>query len=40
VERWEGAGWLLADPERIRLSPEGWLILDQLAVELDGAGVA
>lgn len=40
VERWGGAGWILPDPERVRLSPEGWLLLDQLAVELDGAGVA
>jgi hypothetical protein len=35
---WERAGWAVADPERLRLTVDGWLLLDRLAVELDAAG--
>jgi oxygen-independent coproporphyrinogen-3 oxidase len=36
--RWESSGWTEPDPDRLRLAPEGWLLLDRLAVELDLAG--
>ena len=36
--RWETAGWAEPDPGRLRLTPEGWLLLDRLTLELDGAG--
>lgn len=35
VAGWERRGWLEPDAERVRLSLEGWLLLDRLAVELD-----
>ncbi|MFW5947905.1 MAG: coproporphyrinogen III oxidase, partial [Gemmatimonadota bacterium] len=35
--RWQAAGWAEADADRLRLTPEGWLLLDRLAVALDGA---
>jgi oxygen-independent coproporphyrinogen-3 oxidase len=35
---WERRGWLEPDPERLRLSVRGWLLLDRLAVELDELG--
>lgn len=42
VGGWERAGWAetwVEDGEdRMRLTPAGWLLLDRLAVELDGAG--
>lgn len=34
---WQLEGWAAADTERVRLTPRGWLLLDRLAVELDGA---
>lgn len=37
AERWEEAGWAEHDGERLRLTPDGWLLLDRLAVELDTA---
>lgn len=37
VARWEGEGWARLDRGTVRLSPAGWLLLDRLAVELDGA---
>lgn len=37
---WERQGWVDRDPERLRLSVEGWLLLDRLAVELDDAASA
>lgn len=40
VERWDREGWTLDAPDHIRLSAEGWLVLDRLTVELDGAGVS
>lgn len=36
---WERSGWAQAD-ERVRLTPDGWLLLDRLAVELDAAADA
>lgn len=38
--RWDREGWTVDDPDRLRLSSEGWLVLDRLTVELDGAGVS
>ncbi|MEX0855995.1 MAG: coproporphyrinogen-III oxidase family protein [Gemmatimonadota bacterium] len=35
--RWDRAGWAVADVERLRLTPEGWLRLDALVLELDDA---
>jgi coproporphyrinogen III oxidase-like Fe-S oxidoreductase len=32
VAAWTGAGWAVATPGRIRLTAEGWLRLDALAV--------
>jgi oxygen-independent coproporphyrinogen-3 oxidase len=37
VRGWERAGLAIATPDRVRLTAEGWLILDRLAVELDSA---
>ena len=33
--RWEGAGLARVTDDSVRLTPEGWLLLDRLAVELD-----
>lgn len=38
VGRWQRAGWAELTRERVRLTPAGWLLLDRLAVELDGVG--
>ncbi|HEU5211124.1 MAG TPA: hypothetical protein VFU06_17130, partial [Longimicrobiales bacterium] len=35
--QWLRQGWAVAAGERVRLTPEGWLLLDRLAVELDAA---
>lgn len=35
---WEGRGWARVDEGRIRLSAEGWLLLDRLAVDFAAAG--
>lgn len=35
VREWIRAGWAADDPGAIRLTPEGWLLLDRLSVELD-----
>lgn len=35
VREWIGAGWAAPDPGAVRLTPEGWLLLDRLSVELD-----
>jgi oxygen-independent coproporphyrinogen-3 oxidase len=35
VEEWRRTGLAALDGERARLTPEGWLLLDRLAVELD-----
>ncbi|HSL70031.1 MAG TPA: radical SAM family heme chaperone HemW [Longimicrobiales bacterium] len=40
VRQWQTAGWAKADEETIRLTAEGWLRLDQLAIELDAAATA
>jgi oxygen-independent coproporphyrinogen-3 oxidase len=40
VDRWRRAGWVrtgATDRDPVRLTPEGWLVLDRLAVELDQA---
>ncbi|MFP4622994.1 MAG: radical SAM family heme chaperone HemW [Gemmatimonadota bacterium] len=37
VEEWQERGWVLPDAESVRLSLEGWLLLDRLTVELDEA---
>ena len=34
---WRSRGWALDGSDRLRLTARGWLILDRLAVELDGA---
>jgi oxygen-independent coproporphyrinogen-3 oxidase len=34
---WAGKGWAVLRKERLSLTPEGWLILDRLAVDLDVA---
>lgn len=34
VRRWEAAGWASRSAGRTRLTPEGWLILDDLTLEL------
>jgi oxygen-independent coproporphyrinogen-3 oxidase len=40
VAQWARAGWAEPGGARVRLTPEGWLLLDRLAVELDSAAVA
>jgi coproporphyrinogen III oxidase-like Fe-S oxidoreductase len=35
--RWHEQGWAEVTDGVIRLTPNGWLLLDRLAVELDGA---
>lgn len=40
VVTWIREGWAVRDNGRIRLTAAGWLLLDRLAVELDGAGAA
>lgn len=40
ADSWRSAGWAAEDAERLRLTPEGWLLLDRLSVELDAAGPA
>jgi oxygen-independent coproporphyrinogen-3 oxidase len=37
AQRWERSGWAEVSGGRVRLTPAGWLLLDQLVVELDGA---
>ncbi|HEX9106841.1 MAG TPA: radical SAM family heme chaperone HemW [Longimicrobiales bacterium] len=37
---WRSQGWAAPDQERLRLTPQGWLLLDRLALELDGAAGA
>ncbi len=36
TDEWQNQGWATV-AERVRLTPRGWLLLDRLAVELDGA---
>jgi oxygen-independent coproporphyrinogen III oxidase len=38
ADGWVARGWASADPDRVRLTVDGWLLLDRLAVELDAAG--
>jgi hypothetical protein len=35
ARRWEEGGLAALDDGVIRLTPQGWLLLDRLAVELD-----
>jgi oxygen-independent coproporphyrinogen-3 oxidase len=35
VGRWEGAGLARIADDHVRLTPEGWMLLDRLAVDLD-----
>jgi len=37
LEDWRRRGWAVATGGRVRLTAEGWLLLDRLAVELDTA---
>jgi oxygen-independent coproporphyrinogen-3 oxidase len=37
---WEARGWASVEDERVRLTAEGWLLLDRLAVDLAAAGEA
>ena len=34
VAVWRKKGWAVEDADRIRLTAQGWLLLDELAVEL------
>lgn len=38
VERWVEQGWAIVSQGALRLTVEGWLLLDRLAVEFDSAG--
>ncbi|HET9947298.1 MAG TPA: radical SAM family heme chaperone HemW [Longimicrobiales bacterium] len=40
VRGWQARGLAVRAPDRVRLTPLGWLELDRLAVELDGAQAA
>lgn len=40
VQEWVRQGWADRDAERVRLTLDGWLLLDRLTVELDAAGDA
>lgn len=35
LQQWQKAGWAEWSEDRLRLTPAGWLLLDQLAVDLD-----
>lgn len=37
AEEWRGQGWAELGAGRVRLTPNGWLLLDRLAVEFDAA---
>ena len=37
---WMGRGWARIDESRLRLTPEGWLLLDRLAVDFSAAAAA
>ncbi len=38
IERWARTGLATVSGDRVRLTPEGWLLLDRLSVELDSLG--
>lgn len=38
AHQWVRRGWAVADPESIRLTAHGWLLLDRLALEMANAG--
>ena len=35
MRRWRREGWATLEEERVRLTPQGWMILDELSVQLD-----
>jgi oxygen-independent coproporphyrinogen-3 oxidase len=35
LQQWQSAGWAIWTDDRIQLTPDGWLLLDRLAVDLD-----
>ena len=35
-DRWIRSGWAIVVGDRLRLTAHGWLLLDALAVEMDG----
>jgi oxygen-independent coproporphyrinogen-3 oxidase len=37
LQQWQQQGWAELQEDRLRLTPAGWLLLDQLTVELDSA---
>jgi coproporphyrinogen III oxidase-like Fe-S oxidoreductase len=37
IESWAREGWSVLEDERVRLTAEGWLVLDRLTLELDNA---
>lgn len=38
ADRWAASGWAEPADDRVRLTPEGWLLLDRLTVDLDALG--
>jgi oxygen-independent coproporphyrinogen-3 oxidase len=40
LQQWQSEGWAELAGDAVRLTPEGWLLLDRLAVELDAAVAA
>ena len=40
AHQWRRNGWAEHDPDRVRLTPSGWLLLDRLAVELEERAAA
>ena len=39
VQSWVQEGWSVLENGRVRLTAEGWLLLDRLTLEIDGAPV-
>ena len=37
IESWAREGWSVLEDERVRLTADGWLVLDRLTLELDNA---
>src|SRR5690606_7698554 len=37
AQSWQERGWAYDEGAAVRRTPEGWLLLDRLALELDGA---
>jgi oxygen-independent coproporphyrinogen-3 oxidase len=40
LQQWQNQGWAELASDHVRLTAEGWLLLDRLAVELDAASAA